>query len=124
MGVPFAFYFAVFAENIIKLIYPALSLENLAVAVNLLRIMSANVVLLAVMQIYVSLLQALDKTKYAVLSLVCAICVKIVLSLVLVRYIGINGVGIASLSMSAVALSGVNVAYFKTCGMHLEKTLA
>lgn len=123
LGVPFAFYFAVFAENIIRLIYPALSLENLAVAVNLLRITSANVVLVAVMQIYVSLLQALDKTKYAVLSLVCAICVKIVLSLVLVRYIGINGVGIASLSMSAVALLGVNVAYFKTCGMHLEKNV-
>ena len=123
LGIPFAFFFAVFAENIIRLIYPALSLENLVVAVNLLRIVSANVVLLAVMQIYVSLLQALDKTKYAVLSLVCAICVKIVLSLALVRFIGINGAAIASLSMSAVALLGVNVAYFKTCGMHLEKNV-
>lgn len=123
LGIPFAFFFAVFAENIIRLIYPALSLENLTVAVNLLRIASANVVLLAVMQIYVSLLQALDKTKYAVLSLVCAICVKIVLSLVLVRFIGINGAAIAALSMSAVALFGVNVAYFKICGMHLEKNI-
>lgn len=123
LGIPFAFFFAVFAENIIRLIYPALSADNLVIAVNLLRIVSANVVLLAVMQIYVSLLQALDKTKCAVLSLVCAICVKIVLSLVLVRFIGIEGAAIASLAMSAVALLGVNVAYFKTLGMHLEKNV-
>lgn len=123
LGIPFAFFFAVFAENIIRLIYPTLSADNLVIAVNLLRIVSANVVLLAVMQIYVSLLQALDKTKYAVLSLVCAICVKIVLSLVLVRFIGIEGAAIASLAMSAVALLGVNVAYFKTLGMHLEKNV-
>ena len=123
LGIPFAFFFAVFAENIIRLIYPALSSDNLVIAVNLLRIVSANVVLLAVMQIYVSLLQALDKTKYAVLSLVCAICVKIVLSLVLVRFIGIEGAGVASLAMSAVAFLGVNVAYFKTLGMHLEKNV-
>lgn len=123
LGIPFAFFFAVFAENIIGMIYPSLSYENFAVAVNLLRIVAANVVMLSAMQIYVSLLQALDKTKYAVLSLVCAISVKVVASLVLTRYIGINGAAIASLSMSAVALLGVNAAYFKTCGMHLEKNV-
>lgn len=56
------------------------------------------------MQIYVSLLQALDKTKWAVLSLVCAIIVKTVLSLTLVSFIGILGGAIASLAMGAVAL--------------------
>lgn len=122
-GVPFAFFIAIFARNIVGLIYPSLSVENATVAVNLLRITAANVVLTAVMQIYISLLQALDKTKYAVLSLVCAICTKVVLSLVLTRFIGINGSAIASLAMSAVGLLGVNAAYFKTCGMHLEKNV-
>ncbi len=122
-GIPFAFYFAVFSKNIITLIYPALSEQNLVIAVNLLRIVSANVVLLATMQIYISLLQALDKTKYAVLSLVCAIMVKIALSLVLVRYIGINGAAIASLGMSATAFLCAYISYFKICGLHLEKNV-
>ena len=75
------------------------------------------------MQIYVSLLQALDKTKWAVLSLVCAIIVKTVLSLTLVRLIGFLGGAIASLAMGAVALFAANFAYFRICGLHLEKNV-
>lgn len=123
IGVPFAFFFAVFAKQILRVVYPSLSAENIVIATNLLRITCANVVLLSSMQIYVSLLQALDKGKYAVLSLVCAIMLKIVLSLTLTRYIGILGAGIASLAMAATAFAGVNYFYFKICGLHLEKNV-
>ncbi len=122
-GVPCAFFFAVFAPRLLALIYPTLSAEQLIIASNILRITCANVVMLSAMQIYVSLLQALDRTKYAVLSLVFAIIVKIVLSIVLTRYIGIIGSAIASLSMAAVALLGVNISFYKTCGLHLEKNV-
>lgn len=123
IGVLSAFYFMVFAPRLLPVIYPALTPEQLAITVNLLRIVAANVVLLSVMQIYVSLLQALDKTKYAVLSLVFAIIAKIALSVVLVRYIGILGGAVASLAMGAVALMGANIAYFNICGLHLEKNV-
>ncbi|MDE5601227.1 MAG: polysaccharide biosynthesis protein [Clostridia bacterium] len=123
IGVPSALYFMVFAPRLLPVIYPALTPEQLLITVNLLRIVAANVVLLSAMQIYVSLLQALDKTKYAVLSLALAIIIKIVLSIVLVRYIGILGGALASLAMGAVALAGVNIAYFKICGLHLEKNI-
>lgn len=124
IGVPFAFFFAVFAPRILRIVYPTLSFTDLKIATNLLRIVSANVVLLSSMQIYVSLLQALDKTKYAILSLVFAITVKIILSLTLVRFIGIIGASIASLAMASLALLGVNISYFKVCGLHLEKNVA
>lgn len=124
LGVPFAFFFMVFGKNVVCVLYPTLSAQSLSIATNLLMICAFNVVTLSAMQIYVSLLQALDRTKYAVLSLFCAVCVKIVLSLVLVRFIGINGAGIASVAMSFVALFGVNVAYFKTVGLRLEKNIA
>lgn len=123
IGVPFAFFFAVFAKQILRVVYPSLTAENVIVATNLLRITCANVVLLSSMQIYVSLLQALDKTKYAILSLVFAILFKIVLSLILTRYIGIIGAGISSLVMAAVSFAGVNYFYYKICGLHLEKNV-
>lgn len=121
LGIPFAFYLAVFAKNVIGALYPDLSYGNAIVAVNVLRITAANVVFLSTMQIYVSLLQALDKTKYAVLSLVCAIIVKIVLGVVLTRYIGINGAAIASLSLPVVSYFGTLLSYYKICGLRLEK---
>lgn len=124
LGVPFAFFFMVFGKNIVCVLYPTLSSKSLSIATNLLMICASNVVTLSAMQIYVSLLQALDKTKYAALSLFCAICIKILLSLVLVRFIGINGAGIASIVMSFAALLGVNISYFKTLGAHLEKNVA
>ncbi len=123
LGIPFAFYLAVFAKNVIGALYPDLSYHNAIVAVNVLRITAANVVFLSTMQIYVSLLQALDKTKYAVLSLVCAIIVKIVLGVVLTRYIGINGAAIASLSLPVVSYFGTVLSYYKICGLRLEKNV-
>lgn len=123
LGIPFAFYLAVFAKNAIGALYPDLSYGNAIVAVNVLRITAANVVFLSTMQIYVSLLQALDKTKYAVLSLVCAIIVKIVLGVVLTRYIGINGAAIASLSLPVVSYFGTLLSYYKICGLRLEKNV-
>ena len=123
LGIPFAFYLAVFAKNVIGALYPDLSYDSAIVAVNVLRITAANVVFLSTMQIYVSLLQALDKTKYAVLSLVCAIIVKIVLGFVLTRYIGINGAAIASLSLPVVSYFGTLLSYYKICGLRLEKNV-
>ena len=123
LGIPFAFYLAVFAKNVIGALYPDLSYGNAIVAVNVLRITAANVVFLSTMQIYVSLLQALDKTKYAVLSLICAIIVKIVLGAVLTRYIGINGAAIASLSLPVVSYFGTLLSYYKICGLRLEKNV-
>lgn len=123
LGIPFAFYLAVFAKNVIGALYPDLSYYNAIVAVNVLRITAANVVFLSTMQIYVSLLQALDKTKYAVLSLVCAIIVKIVLGVVLTRYMGINGAAIASLSLPVVSYFGTLLSYYKICGLRLEKNV-
>lgn len=123
LGIPFAFYLAVFARNVIGALYPALSEQNTIVAVNVLRITAANVVFLSVMQIYVSLLQAVDKTKYAVFSLIAGIIVKIVLDVVLTRYIGINGAAIASLALPLVAYFCTLVSYYKICGLRLEKNV-
>ena len=123
LGIPFAFYLAVFARNVIGALYPALFEQNTIVAVNVLRITAANVVFLSVMQIYVSLLQAVDKTKYAVFSLIAGIIVKIVLDVVLTRYIGINGAAIASLALPLVAYFCTLVSYYKICGLRLEKNV-
>ncbi len=123
LGIPFAFYLAVFARNVIGALYPALSEQNTVIAVNVLRITAANVVFLSVMQIYVSLLQAVDKTKYAVFSLIAGIIVKIVLDVVLTRYIGINGAAIASLALPVVAYFCTLVSYYKICGLRLEKNV-
>lgn len=123
LGIPFAFYLAVFARNVIGALYPALSEQNTVVAVNVLRITAANVVFLSVMQIYVSLLQAVDKTKYAVFSLIAGIIVKIVLDVALTRYIGINGAAIASLALPVVAYFCTLVSYYKICGLRLEKNV-
>jgi len=123
LGIPFAFYLAVFARNVIGALYPALSEQNTIVAVNVLRISAANVVFLSVMQIYVSLFQAVDKTKYAVFSLIAGIIFKIVLDVVLTRYIGINGAAIASLALPVVAYFCTLVSYYKICGLRLEKNV-
>ncbi len=123
IGVPSAFIFAVFSREILGIIYPALSDADLKTASDLLLICSANVVTLSAMQIYISLLQALDRTKSAVLSLVFAIIVKVVLSLALVRFIGISGAAVASVAMAAAALAATNISFYKLTSLRLEKNI-
>ncbi len=123
IGVPCAAFFMVFAPRLLPMIYPALKPEQLALSVDLLRVTAANIVLLATMQIYVSLLQALDKSRYAVISLLVAIVLKAGLSIVLTRYIGIIGGAVASLIMAATAFLGAYIAFRKICGVHLEKNV-
>ncbi len=123
LGIPFAVFFIVLGGKLLGAIYPRLSGEQLVVAENLLRIEAINVVTLSSMQIYVSLLQAVDKTKKAVASLGIAIAIKTVLQIVLTRYIGILGAGIASVCMGFVALFLVSASYFQVCGLHLEKSV-
>lgn len=122
-GIPCAFFLAVFSKNIIGAIYPSLSAQDAQVAQNVLLISSANVVFLSVMQIYVSLLQALDKTKYAVFSLAVAIIVKIALDVLLTKYIGINGAAVASLALPTTAYFCTLISYYKICGLRLEKNV-
>lgn len=123
IAIPFAIFFAVFSEKLIGAIYPRLSFEQVIIAGNLLKIMSFNVVTISCMQIYVSLLQAVDKTKMTVLSLVCAILIKAVLQIVLTYYVGILGAAVASAVMGVVALLLTFASYFKVCGLHLEKSV-
>lgn len=123
VGIPSALFFMVFAPRFLPLLYPRLDKDQLSLTVNLLRIVSFNVVTLSVMQIYSSLLQAVDKTKYAVLSLSVAIVVKVVLNVVLTHYIGILGAGIASVAMGVTSFLGMAISYRKICGIHLEKNV-
>ncbi|MBR4800868.1 MAG: polysaccharide biosynthesis protein [Clostridia bacterium] len=123
LGIPFAIFFIVFGERIVGAIYPRLSGEQLIVAGNLLKISSFNVVTLSCMQIYVSLLQAVDKTKKAVVSLGLAVVLKTLLQIVLTRYMGITGAAIAGVAMGFVALMATALSYFQVCGLHLEKSV-
>ncbi len=123
IGIPCALYFAVFAPRLMPVIYPSLSPAQLRIAADLLRIASFNVVFLSAMQIYVSLLQALDRTKSVIVCLSAAIVLKVMLSLVLTRFVGVYGSMAASVAMAAAALIGTNVTYYKICGLHLEKNI-
>ena len=123
IAIPFAVFFAVFGEKLVGAIYPRLALEQVIIAGKLLKIASFNVVTISCMQIYVSLLQAVDKTKMAVLSLVFAILIKTVLQIVLTYYVGILGAALASAAMGVVAHLLTFASYFKVCGLHLEKSV-
>ena len=124
LGVPFALFLMVFGRNILAVMYPTFSSFELDTSARLLSVAAFGVVLTGATQIYVSLLQALDKTYSAIKSLFAAIVVKVVLSLVLVRYIGIMGAAVAGVGMSAVSLAAVTAVFHRLTDMRLGKNVA
>lgn len=124
LGVPCALFFMVFSGEIVKMFYPALSAYQSDTAAKLLMICAFNIVTMSSMQVYVSLLQALNKSKTAVYCVGAAVIVKVALTLLLTYYLGILGSAAASVIMSAVALGGVNSAFYRLSGVRLEKNVA
>lgn len=124
VGVPAALFFVLFGRSILSVLYPALPAASISLAANLLSVQAFGVVLVGATQIYISLLQGLDKTMWAVKSLFAALVVKVVLSLVLVRYTGILGASAASIAMSTVSLILLGVSFRRLTDIHEEKSIA
>ncbi len=97
IGVPFAVIYFLLARNILLLLYPRLSFDEINLGVRLLQIGAATVLILSIMQIYSSLLQGLGKTFIPVRNLAISAVAKIFLDIVLLFAIGIEGVAVASL---------------------------
>lgn len=123
-GFGVAGFFLLFGKTALSILYPALSIQHVNTTYNLFMICVPNVVFLSAMQIYISLLQALDKTILAVKSVVCAICVKIVLSLLLTRFAGIIGVAISNLAFGAVAYLILNFAFVRLTSIDMKRNVA
>lgn len=110
IGVPAALLMLIFSQEILKIIFPVLTVSELEAGANLLRIMSLSVVLSSMAQIAGSILGALDKTRVYVLAMICGIAVKTALLLILSRYISILAAGVASVSLSLVTIV-INLIY-------------
>ena len=120
IGIPSSVFMMVFSKEIISVLYSSLDYNSVLIASRLLTITAPNILIMSVMQIYVSLLQALDRTKWAVGGLGGAVVVKTLLMLVLVRYLGIVGAGVALLSMGVVSLAIVNAYFLKLTSMSIR----
>ena len=124
VAIPSAVFMMVFSKEIISVLYSSLDDNSVMIASRLLTITAPNILIMSVMQIYVSLLQALDKTKWAVGGLGGAVVVKTLLMVVLIRFLGIEGAGISLLVMGVVALVIVNVSFLKLTSMSIRLPIA
>ncbi len=123
-GFGVAGFFLLFGKTALSILYPALSSAHIETAYKLFMICVPNVIFLSAMQIYISLLQALDRTVLAIKSVVCAICVKIVLSFILTRFVGILGIAISNLCFGFVAYCILDGAFIKLTSMDMKRNIA
>lgn len=104
VGFPFAIFFLVAAEGIINLLYPAFSASETATAATLLRIGSVSTVTLLCGQIFMSVLQALGELQRPIKNYAVAAVLKVGAELILMPFIGIYGVAVASMVSNLTAM--------------------
>lgn len=106
------------ADSVMSVLYPNLLPSEQALAAGLLKVASLSIILLAIMQIYTALLQAIDKSYTPFIIMSIGALLKIILTLLLVKYMGIYGAALSSiLSYSFVALLNV-IALLKWTGKY------
>ena len=116
IGVPFAVIYFLLARNILLLLYPRLSVDEINLGVKLLQIGAVTVLILSLMQIYSSLLQGLGKTFVPVKNLAISAAVKIFLDIILLFAIGIAGVAIATLACYSICMTLNLISYKRLTG--------
>lgn len=111
IGVPFGALFFAAPEPIIRVLYPALTAEQIALGGKLLRISAINVVSLTLMQIFTSILQGLGETYRPVKHLAIGGAIKVVLDVILLLTVGLEGVAYSSMAAFAVTavLNGISL---------------
>lgn len=112
IAIPCFFGIYALADDFLTMLYPSLSGNSLSIATGLMKVASINILLISQLQLYNSLLQALDRTKQALLNLMIALVFRVGLTILLTKYWGINGACIASVIFYLIALV-LNSIYFK-----------
>lgn len=102
VALPCALALSVFSGEILSVLYRrTMSPELLSIGSALLRISSLTVLYMSVLQLASSVLQAYDKAHKPALNLLKGACLKAVLTIVLIRVFGIEGVPVATVACFA-----------------------
>jgi len=111
LGIPFVFLFVFMSEEIVSILFPALSADKLSIAGTLLQISAISVLGLSLFQIYSAMLQGLNKLKVPVIAMGIGTVIKTAVYSALIPFIGITGAAIGC--AVGYCLAGVLVmAYF------------
>ncbi len=113
LSVPIAVAFFAFPEAITSALYSrGLTAEQLTIAARLLRVQAIGVLYTGVLQLSTAVLQGRNKSHIPVINLVVGACVKVGLTPVLVRFLGIVGASAATAACYGVAaVLSVRAAY-------------
>lgn len=120
IGVPFTALFVVAPREILAFLYGSLSLEELSLGAELLRISAPTVLLLSITQICTSVLQGLKDLRSPIINLAVGGVIKLVLNVILLLFIGIRGVAISGLVAFAVTSLLNIISTFRLMGKNLD----
>ena len=97
LSLPAAAIFMFFAPNIVSMLYSrGLTDEQLSLAARLLRIESLSIIYLGIIQVATAVLQGADKPHRPAINLLYGAIAKVLLTLILLPFIGIMGAAIAT----------------------------
>ena len=120
VSVPCFFALLVFAGDVVSVLYPGFSGEELAGASAILRYQAVNVVAASMVQLLSGILQALGSGKSAAAYLALSVAFKTVLQVVLVPRIGIVAAPLAQFSAYALAAALSLVRYTELVGKNSQ----
>ena len=120
---PIAVIFFCSSKVILRVLYPSLSSDEWEIGASLLSLCSVNVLSVGVISVTSAFLQANGRAKTPLINLAIGCAVKIVLSLVLLKNVGIVGAAIGSIACYLIAAVGDFVAAVKYGGKASAKTL-
>lgn len=112
MVIPAAVGLVIIAKPLLEILYPRISIENINFASNLLLYSGINIVLLSLIEIFTSIMQGLNESKFAARCIIISTLTKILAEIIFIKIMGIYGAIISNITMYLIASS---ILFFKYC---------
>lgn len=126
ISTPFFVGSTLMSGSIVRLLYPALSVEHKSLTAYLLSVMSANIIVLSLLEVLDAVLQGIGRLKPVLVNIAVGGAVKIAAELLFVPRFGIVASGLSTIAFYLIALSlngaqynrlvGKNTNLFKSIG--------
>ena len=112
IGVPCVLLFALFSHQVLHIIYPTLTENELLVASKMLAFSSSTALTLGVFYATTMLLQAMDKFAFPIINVTVSSIIRVILYSVLIKFCGIYALTISS-ALIYFVMCIVNILYLK-----------
>lgn len=109
----------ILVRPIVEVLYPKISAADVSLCVSLFSVSCVNIILLSTYEVFSSIMQGLNKSSFVMKTTIVCVFLKLILEIIMIRFIGIYGAIVSNIFMYFVAFMACLIKYRQLLGKNI-----